>query len=62
MKRQRNMVQIKEQDKTSGKELNETEISNRPDKEFRVMIIMVFTGLERRVEEKHSFVHSFIQK
>lgn len=44
---ERNTFQTKEQDKSSGKDLNETEISNQPDKEFKVMIIKIPTGLER---------------
>ena len=32
------MLQKKEQEKSSVKELNETKISNMPDKEFKVMI------------------------
>lgn len=35
MRIQRNMVQMKEQDKISEKELNETDISNMPDKKFK---------------------------
>ena len=31
------MFQMKEQDKTSEKQLNEVEIGNLPEKEFRVM-------------------------
>lgn len=42
MKRQRNMFQAKE-DKTSGKYFNATEISNISDKEFKLMVIKVFT-------------------
>ena len=38
MKRQRAMYQIKEQDKTPEKQLNEVEIGNLPEKEFRIMI------------------------
>ena len=33
------------------KELNETEISNVPDKEFKVMIIRILPRLEKRVKE-----------
>lgn len=33
---QRNMFQMKEQDKTSEKSLNEMEINNLSDKEFKV--------------------------
>lgn len=36
--RQRNMLQMKEQNITSEKELNEMELSNLPDKEFKVMV------------------------
>ena len=32
------MYQIKEQDKTPEKQLNEVEIGNLPEKEFRIMI------------------------
>ena len=42
---------MKEQDKTSEKELNEVEISNLPDKEFKVTIIKMFTELRRRMDE-----------
>ena len=34
MKRQRAMYQMKEQDKTAEKQLNEVEIGNLPEKEF----------------------------
>ena len=44
------MLQKKEQDKTSEKDVNETE-SNMPDKEFKIMIVKMFMRLERRVEE-----------
>ena len=47
------MSQMKEQDKTSEKDLNEMEISNPPDKEFKVMVIKMLTELRRRVN-KHS--------
>ena len=39
MKRQRTMYQMKEQDKTPKKQLNEVEIGNLCKKEFRVMIV-----------------------
>ncbi|VFV26099.1 Hypothetical predicted protein [Lynx pardinus] len=54
MRRQRNIFQMKEQDKTSEKELNETEISNRPDKEFKVMVIKMLTKLRRRININQS--------
>ena len=45
------MFQVKEQDKTAEKNLNEMEISNLPDKEFKEMVIKMLTKLGRRMEE-----------
>jgi len=42
---------VKQQDKITAKELYRTEISNMPDREFKVMIIKIVTGLEERVED-----------
>ena len=39
MRRQRNITQMKEQIKTPEKELNEMEISNLSDAEFRTLVI-----------------------
>lgn len=41
------MSQMKEEDKITTKELNETEISNMPYKEFKVMMIKILNGLEK---------------
>ena len=41
MIRQRHMAQMKEQNKTPGKELNEMEISNLSDSEFKTLVIRV---------------------
>ena len=45
------MFWTKEQDKTSEKESNKMEISNLPDKEFKVMIINMLIKLRRRMDE-----------
>lgn len=45
------MFQMKGQGKTSEKELNETVISNRPDKEFKVIVIRMLTKLRRRIHK-----------
>ena len=42
MRRQINMAQMKEEDKTSEKELNKMEISNLSDAEFRTFVIRMF--------------------
>lgn len=44
-------MQMKDQDKTSGKSLNEMEVSKLLDKEFKIMIIKMLTELERRMDE-----------
>ena len=40
-----NMSQIKEQDKTPEKDLSEIEVSNLPNKQFKVMIIKMLKEL-----------------
>ena len=42
MRRQRNMAQMKGQTKTPEKELNEMEISNLSDAEFKTLVIRMF--------------------
>ena len=39
MRRQRNIAQVKEQNKTPGKELNEMEISNLSKAELKTLVI-----------------------
>ena len=51
MRRQRNMSQMKEQDKTPEKELNKMETSNLPDAEFKTLVIRMLNELRRRVNE-----------
>ena len=52
MKRQRAMYQMKEQDKTPEKQLNEVEIGNLPEKEFRIMLVKMIQDLRKTVEAK----------
>ena len=52
MKRQRTMYQMKEQDKTPEKQLNEVELVNLPEKDFRIMIVKMFQDLGKRMEAK----------
>ena len=52
MKRQRAMYPMKEQDKTREKQLNEVEIGNLPEKEFRIMIVKMIQDLGKRMEAK----------
>ena len=52
MKRQRAMYQMKEQDKPAEKQLNEVEIGNHPEKEFRIMIVKMIQDLGKGIEAK----------
>ena len=46
------MYQMKEQDKTPEKQLNEVEISNLPEKELRIMIVKMIQDLGKTMEAK----------
>ena len=46
------MHHIKEQDKTPDKQLNEAEIGNLPEKEFRIMKVKMIQDLRKRMETK----------
>ena len=46
------MYQTKEQDKTPEKQLNEVEIGNLPEKEFRKMIVKMIQDFGKRMEAK----------
>ena len=52
MKRQRAMYLMKEQDKIPEKQLNEEEIGNLPEKEFRIMVVKMIQDLGKRMEAK----------
>ena len=43
---------MKEQDKTPEKQLNEVEIGNLPEKEFRIIIVKMIQDLGKRMEAK----------
>ena len=62
MKWQRIMSQMKEQDKTPEKQLNEVEIGNRPEKEFRIMIVKMIQGLRKRMEAKTEKMQEMFNK
>ena len=43
------MYQMKKQGKTPEKQLNEAEIGNLPEKEFRIMIVKMIQDLGKRM-------------
>ena len=50
MKKQVVTSQIKEQDKPPEKQLNKVKLGNRPEKEFRIMIMNMIQDLGKRME------------
>ena len=55
------MQQMKEQDKTPEKQLNEVEIGNLP-KEFRKMIVKMIQDLGKRMEAKIGKMQEMLNK
>ena len=62
MKRQRATYQMKEQNKTPEKQLNEVEIGNLPEKEFRIMIVKMIQDLRKRMEAKFEKMQEMFNK
>ena len=62
MKRQRAMYQMKEQDKTPEKQLNEMEIGNLPEKEFRIMTVKMIQDHRKRMEAKIEKMQEMFKK
>ena len=50
MKRQRNIAQMKKQGGNSQDQISKEEISNLPEREFRIMIVKIFQRLENKME------------
>ena len=48
MKKQKVVSQVKGQGKTPEKQLNEVEIGNLPEKEFRIMSVNVIQDLRKK--------------
>ena len=56
------MYQMKEQDKTPEKQLNEVEIGNFPKKEHRIMIVKMIQDLGNRMEAKIEKIQEMFNK
>ena len=56
------MYQMKEQDKTPEKQLNEVEIGNLPEKEFRILIVKMIQDLRKRMEAKTEKMQEMFNK
>ena len=62
MKRQRNTTQMKEQTRNTEVQINEEEIGKLPEKEFRMMIVMMIKNLENKVEKKPESTNKDLEK
>ena len=56
------MSQMEEQDKTTARELSETNISNMLDREFKIMIMNICTGFGKRLEDISETLNKEIKK
>ena len=61
MRRQRNTLQAREQDKTPEKELNGRKISNADDKEFKQKLIRMRNNIGRRLDEHSEKVNKDLE-
>ena len=52
MKRQRNIQEVKEQEKCPPNQTKEEEIGNLPEKEFQLMIVKMIQNLEIKMESQ----------
>ena len=65
MRRQRNMAQMKKQNKTPEKELNKTDIANLSDAKFKTMVIVwlrEMTECSNNIKEEMKVTLSEIKK
>ena len=56
------MYQMKEQDKTLEKQLNEVEIGSLPEKEFRIIIVKMIQDLGKIMEAKIDRIQEMFKK
>ena len=62
MKRQRNTAQMKEQTRNTEVQINEEEIGNLPEKEFRIMIVNIIKNLENKMEKMQESINKDLEK
>ena len=62
MKRQRNTAQMKEQTTNTEVRINEEEIRKLPEKEFRIMIVMMIKNLENKTEKMQESINKDLEK
>ena len=59
MKRQRNIVQMKEQARNTQDRINKEEIGKLPEKELRIMIVKMIQNLKNRMQKMQESINTF---
>ena len=62
MRQQKNMSQMKEQGKNLQDQINEEEIGNIPEKEFRLMIVKMIQNLRNTMEARIEKIQEMFNK
>ena len=62
MKRQRNTTKMKEQTRNTEVQINEEEIGQLPEKEFRIMMVKIIKNLENKMEKKQESINKDLEK
>ena len=62
MKRQRNTTQMKEKTRNIEVQINEEEIGNIPEKEFRIMIVKMTKNLENKMEKVQESINTDLEE
>ena len=62
MKRQRNTIQTKEQNRNIEVQINEEEIGKLPAKEFRIMVVKMIKNLENKMEKMQESINKDLEE
>ena len=62
MKRQRNIIQMKEQTRNTEVQINEEEIGKLPEKEFRIMIVQMIKNLKNKMEKMQESINKDLEE
>ena len=62
MKRQRNTTQMKEQTRNTEIQINEEEIGNLPEKEFRIMRVKMIKNLENKMDKMQESIFKDLEE
>ena len=62
MKRQRNTTEMKEQIRNTEVQINEEKIGKLPEKELRMMIVMMIKNLENKMEKKQESINKDLEE